>query len=202
MGGKQEGLPQDRTYGSSIPITLAMDKYADVLIAFEQNGRRLMPDHGFPVRAIIPGWVAGRSVKWLKEINVTAKPSENYYFFMDNRILPPHVDAELAKAEGWCYRPEYLYNEITINSAISYPRHGDIMVLNEGHYTLKGYGYSGGGRKVTRVELTFNDGDTWKLCEVDHPEERQSEAPANGRYWCWMFWEVCFRSFFFYGRDN
>lgn len=188
VGGTGEDLPQG-TYGSSIPISLAMDMYADVLIAFKHNGLDLTPDHGFPVRAIIPGWVAGRSVKWLQEINVTTESSQNYYFFNDNRILPPHVDAKLAKAEGWCQKPEYLYNEITINSAISYPYNGETMVLNDGKYTLKGYAYSGGGRRVNRVELSFDGGLTWRLCVLDHPEERHSVAPSNGRYWCWMFWE-------------
>jgi nitrate reductase (NAD(P)H) len=197
VGVESEGLPNG-TYGTSIPISLAMDMYGDVLIAYEQNGMRLMPDHGFPVRVVIPGWIGGRMVKWLEKIIVTDKPSENFYHFNDNRILPPHVDAELAKAEGWWYRPEYLFNELNINSAINYPNNGEVMTLNGGSYTIKGYAYSGGGRKVTRVELSFDGGKTWKLCELDYPEERHSHAPANGKYWCWMFWEYTVDKFEFF----
>lgn len=197
VGVQKEGLPNG-TYGTSIPISLAMDMYGDVLIAFEQNGMRLMPDHGFPLRVVIPGWIGGRMVKWLEAINVTDKPSENYYHFNDNRILPPHVDAELAKAEGWWYRPEYLFNELNINSAINYPNNGEIMPLNGGTYTVKGYAYSGGGRKVTRVELSFDGGLTWRLCDLDYPEERHSFAPSNGKYWCWMFWEYTVDKFEFF----
>jgi len=191
VGAKTEGLPNgDGTYGTSIPISNAMDAYGDVLIAWEQNGVRLHPDHGFPLRVVIPGWIGGRMVKWLEEIEVTADTSHNFYHFFDNRILPPHVDAELAKAEGWWYKPEYLFNELNINSAIVYPENNEIMKLTgAGQYTFKGYAYSGGGRKVTRVEISFDGGKSWSLCECSYPEEEASYAPSNGKYWCWMFWE-------------
>lgn len=196
---KAETLPNgDGTYGTSIDIATAMDPYGDVLIAWEQNGIRLAPDHGYPVRVVIPGWIGGRMVKWLEDIEVMDKPSDNYYHFFDNRILPPHVDAELAKAEGWWYKPEYLFNQLNINSAIVYPQNGEVMSLTgAGAYTIKGYAYSGGGRKVTRVEVSFDGGNTWELCKCDYPEERHSHAPANGKYWCWMLWELTVDKFKF-----
>jgi DMSO/TMAO reductase YedYZ molybdopterin-dependent catalytic subunit len=51
---------------------------------------------------IIPGYIGGRMVKWLNKIVVTSQESGNYYHFHDNRVLPSHVDAETAKAEGTC----------------------------------------------------------------------------------------------------
>jgi nitrate reductase (NAD(P)H) len=57
------------------------------------------------VRIIIPGFIGGRMVKWLSEITVTETESDNHYHFMDNRVLPPHVDEALATKEGallWC----------------------------------------------------------------------------------------------------
>ena len=78
-------------YGTSMTLSHAMDPTMDVMVAFEQNGKRLMPDHGYPVRIIIPGWIGWRSVKWLTKITVTEKESDNYYHFFDNRILPPQV---------------------------------------------------------------------------------------------------------------
>ena len=53
---------------------------------------------------LIPGFIGGRMVKWLSEVTVTEAESDNHYHFMDNRVLPPHVDEELAKKEG--ERPE------------------------------------------------------------------------------------------------
>lgn len=87
-------------YGTSLRKEIAMDPARDIILAYMQNGERLSPDHGFPVRMIIPGFIGGRMVKWLKRIIVTPQESDNYYHFKDNRVLPSHVDAELANAEG------------------------------------------------------------------------------------------------------
>lgn len=196
-GPEKEGLPNG-TYGTSIDIATALNPFGDVLIAYEQNGIKLHPDHGYPLRVVIPGWIGGRMVKWLETIEVTAAPSENYYHFFDNRILPTHVDAERAKSEGWWYRPEYLFNQLNINSAIVYPANGEQLTLTgAGVYTIKGYAYSGGGRKITRVEFSLDGGITWTLCKLDYPEERYSHAPKSGKYYCWMFWEYTIDKFMF-----
>uniref|UniRef100_A0A2P2JNM5 Nitrate reductase n=1 Tax=Rhizophora mucronata TaxID=61149 RepID=A0A2P2JNM5_RHIMU len=87
-------------YGTSIPKEYAMDPSRDIILAYMQNGALLSPDHGFPLRVIVPGIIGGRMVKWLKRIIVTTKESDSYYHYKDNRVLPSHVDAELANAEG------------------------------------------------------------------------------------------------------
>jgi nitrate reductase (NAD(P)H) len=87
-------------YGTSITRERALDPTMDVMLAYQQNGGPLLPDHGFPVRLIVPGCTAGRMVKWLKRIVVAPAESDNYYHYRDNRFLPSHVDAKLADAEG------------------------------------------------------------------------------------------------------
>ncbi|KAI5058878.1 hypothetical protein GOP47_0027048 [Adiantum capillus-veneris] len=188
----QETLPGGggSSYGTSISVEVAMNEASDLLIAYMQNGKLLEPDHGFPVRMIIPGHIGGRMVKWLRRIIVTSKESDNHYHYKDNRVLPSHVDAETANSEGWWYKPEYIINELNINSAISSPAHEEVIPINvntlQVPYTLKGYAYSGGGRKVIRVEVTIDDGQSWRLCRVFHPE-----TPTKyGKYWCWCFWEL------------
>ncbi|KAL3638775.1 Nitrate reductase [NADH] 1 [Castilleja foliolosa] len=175
-------------YATSLKMEVAMDKSRDIILAYMQNGERLSPDHGFPVRMIIPGFIGGRMVKWLKRIIVTTKESDNYYHFNDNRVLPSHVDAELANSEAWWYKPEYIINELNINSVITTPCHGEILLINSSTtqrpYTLRGYSYSGGGKKVTRVEVTMDGGETWQICQLDHPEKPNK----YGKYWCWCFW--------------
>ncbi|CAN6293513.1 unnamed protein product [Urochloa humidicola] len=165
-----------------------MDPTMDVILAYMQNGELLLPDHGFPVRVIVPGCTAGRMVKWLRRIVVTAAESDNYYHYRDNRVLPSHVDAELADAQAWWYKPEYVINEMNINSVITTPGHGDVLPINgaTSTYAVEGYAYSGGGKKVTRVEVTLDGGKTWLLCDVNHPEKPNK----YGRCWCWCFWSV------------
>jgi len=172
-------------YGTCMPIDLAMDPTADVIIAFEQNGQRLIPDHGYPVRMIIPGWIGGRMVKWMTKIIITEKESDNYYHFFDNRILPPQVDKEIADKDGWWYKPEYLFNELNLNSAMASPAHGEVLKLSKGKtYPMRGYAYSGGGKKLTRVEVSFDQAKTWELATLEH-------LPPNhaGKYWTWCHWK-------------
>ncbi|KAL5704237.1 hypothetical protein ACHQM5_022690 [Ranunculus cassubicifolius] len=177
-------------YGTSISKEVAMDPGRDIIVAYMQNGDLLLPDHGFPVRMIIPGCIGGRMVKWLSRIIVASKESENHYHYKDNRVLPSHVDAELANSEAWWYKPEYIINELNINSVITTPSHEEILPINAATtlrpYTLKGYAYSGGGKKVTRVEVTLDNGDSWLLCNLDHPEK----PSKYGKYWCWCFWSL------------
>jgi DMSO/TMAO reductase YedYZ molybdopterin-dependent catalytic subunit len=107
MKGPAKELPKgdDGSYGTSITYEQAMDPAMDVLVAWEQNGRRLDPDHGYPVRMIIPGYIGGRMIKWLAEITVGEKESDNFYHYKDNRLLPVQVDVERADREGWWFKP-------------------------------------------------------------------------------------------------
>nr|AGL39997.1 nitrite reductase [Pyrus calleryana]AGL39998.1 nitrite reductase [Pyrus calleryana] len=177
-------------YGTSLRKEVVMDPSRDIILAYMQNGEPLAPDHGFPVRVIIPGFIGGRMVKWLKRIVVTTSESDNYYHFKDNRVLPSHVDAELANAEAWWYKPECIINELNIDSVITTPCHEEILPINsyttQLPYTIKGYAYSGGGKKVTRVEITMDGGDTWHVCTLDH----QERPNKYGKYWCWCFWSL------------
>ncbi|KAK1591480.1 hypothetical protein Q3G72_008455 [Acer saccharum] len=177
-------------YGTSIKRDIAMDASRDIIIAYMQNGENLSPDHGFPVRMIIPGFIGGRMVKWLKRIIVTTEESKNYYHYKDNRVLPSQVDAKLADEKDWWIKPEYIINELNINSVITAPSHGEVLSINswrtQKFYILKGYAYSGGGKKVTRVEVTMDGGETWYVCTLDHPEK----CSKYGKYWCWCFWSV------------
>jgi len=202
-------------YGTSISIERALSDASDAMLAYQMNGDLLTPDHGFPLRLILPGCIGGRMVKWLKKMIITEKESDNYYHYFDNRVLPSHVDAELAHKEGWWYRPEYIINELNINSVITSPAHNEIISLNNSDvkstsigkmesmnriYTLKGYAYAGGNKKIIRVEISFDAGNTWILCNLTHPEESSLYQPiisknnAYGtfrqRYYCWCFWTL------------
>ena len=102
-------------------------------------------------------------------------------------MLPPHVDAELAMAEGWWYKPDYICNDLNVNSAIAVPDHDEELQLIKGQkFLCQGYAYTGGGRKITRVEVSLNSGALWRLATL-----KDNEKPnRHGKYWCWMFWEI------------
>lgn len=174
-------------YGTSIPLARAMNPMYDVLIAYQANGERLQPDHGFPVRLIIPGYIGGRMIKWLAEINVIPHETKNHYHYHDNRILPPHITAEESLSGGWWYKPEYIFNELNINSAMTQPDHNETVAITDvaNVYELAGYSYTGGGRKISRVEISVDGGTHWELCDI----ERKEKPTQYGMYWCWIWWK-------------
>ena len=179
----------DGRYGTSIPLAVVLDPTADVLLAWEHNGVPLAPDHGAPLRVIVPGYIGGRSVKWLSRIEVTKEPSRNHFHVHDNRILPPHVTQELADAEDWWHREQFVFNELNVNSVIAEPPHGarvELAPAGGGPQPLElcGYAYSGGGRPVTAVEVTFDGGDSWRLASLASPER----GTRYGRHWCAVQW--------------
>ncbi|GAB1201877.1 hypothetical protein APSETT445_000469 [Aspergillus pseudonomiae] len=75
-------------YGTSIKLNWAMDPNRGIMLAHKMNGESLLPDHGRPLRAVVPGQIGGRSVKWLKRLILTDAPSDNWYHINDNRVLP------------------------------------------------------------------------------------------------------------------
>nr|AGC97428.1 nitrate reductase [Dunaliella salina] len=187
--GPQGELPAgDGTYGTSIHMGKAMDPANDILIAYKQNGRWLNVDHGFPVRTIIPGVIGGRTIKWLCTITVQEQESSNHYHYMDNRVLPSHVDQELATKEGWWYKPDYIINDLNINSAIAHPWHDKVVMLKDGDqpYTVKGYAYAGGGHQIIRCEISLDGGNSWRLANI----RRFAEPNDYGKHWCWVHWDI------------
>ena len=72
----EEAEPPQR-YEVSIPVGKA--RKPEVLLAWEMNGEPLPPVHGAPLRAVVPGYIGARSVKWLERIELRAEPSAGYY---------------------------------------------------------------------------------------------------------------------------
>ncbi|TKA24887.1 Nitrate reductase [NADPH] [Salinomyces thailandicus] len=192
-------------YGTSVKLNWVLDPNRGMMLAHAMNGEKLRPDHGYPLRAVVPGQIGGRSVKWLKKIIVTAEPSDNWYHLWDNRVLPTMVSPEeSANDEKWWRDERYAIYDLSTNSAIAYPAHEEQLCLVAGpeKYRVKGYAYGGGGRRVTRVEVTLDKGKTWRLANIDYAEDRYREAGAQqvlggtlDMEWrescfCWCFWNL------------
>ncbi|KAI3622791.1 nitrate reductase [Moniliophthora roreri] len=190
-------------YGTSQRFSWASDKERGMLIAWAMNGLPLEPDHGFPVRIIIPGQIGGRSVKWLKSIEVSTAESQHHLHYFDNRILPIQLSPEQARAEKqWWYDSRYLINELSVNSAIVKPEHAEELRVTSQNdsYEVRGYAYSGGGRRITRVELSCDDGRTWSLADIAYPEDNYRKVAHQDEIYgtldlterdtcfCWCFW--------------
>ncbi|GAA6022863.1 hypothetical protein JCM11491_007022 [Sporobolomyces phaffii] len=201
-----EDLPNGK-YGTSQRLRWARLKEKGMLLAWAMNGEALEPDHGFPLRLVVPGQIGGRSVKWLKKIEVSDRESQHHLHFWDNKVLPTTLTAEQARGErDWWYDPRYIINDLNVNSAIARPAHDEKLVVRRdvvgATYKVEGYVYAGGGRRVTRVEVTLDEGANWMLANLTYPEDRYRELPFEGRVWgsldltdrdecfCWSFFSV------------
>jgi Mo-co oxidoreductase dimerisation domain len=93
--------------------------------------------------------------------------------YHDNRILPPHITAEESLTGNWWYKPEYIFNELNINSVIAKPDHNETLSVAKSidtNYEMVGYAYTGGGRKITRVEISTDAGVHWELATIERKE--------------------------------
>ena len=127
-------------FGVSIPMLKAMS--GDVLLASEMNGEPLLPEHGYPLRVIVPGYAGVRSAKWVSEVRVQDRPAESPIQTKDYKLFPPHV--EKGEAD---WNAGLTIDALPLNSAICEPARG--VKLKEGLVTLKGWatvlsGRSGG----------------------------------------------------------
>lgn len=161
-------------YGASIPIDKAIDRKGDVLLAYKMNGEELPPDHGYPLRVIVPGNVAARSVKWLSKIVISDEESQTQWQRRDYRNFGPNIIHP-----NWPLGTSI--QEMPITSAIT-GIHSDHSSPSKSPLTIEGYAYSGGGRRIIRVDISQDEGKSWDQAELINDEYQGSKA------WCWKRW--------------
>jgi sulfite oxidase len=156
-------------FACSIPLDKAVGR--EVLVAVEMNGLPLEPLHGAPLRAVVPGCIGARSVKWLREIRLRSAPSENYFQARAYRLFAPEITAENVVWENGV-----MLNETSVTSIITAPAAG--AVLPAGDVRIEGVALAGGGRRIERVEISTDGGSRWHVVRLD---------PAADR-WSWRLW--------------
>ena len=158
-------------FGVSIPIAKAMAP--EVLLALEMNGEALAPEHGFPLRVVVPGFAGVRSAKWLAEVNVQDQPSDAKPQARDYKLFPPQVREETAD-----WDKGITINEMPVNAAICEPE--PFADLRTGAVTLRGWAVAT-ARQVARVDVSTDGGRTWRQAELRH----DFTAP-----WSWTLWTL------------
>ncbi|MFF8592327.1 sulfite oxidase [Streptomyces sp. NPDC015220] len=158
-------------YGSSIPTAKALGP--EVLLAWAMNGGPLPRVHGGPLRALVPGWIGARSVKWLTHVTARAQPSGNYFQAVAYRVLPAEADPrQPGPADGISLGP------ITLNCDFLYPDDG--AHLPPGETGITGYALAGDDRTVARVDVSLDGGRSWRQAALDRPD-----SP-----WTWQHWRT------------
>ncbi len=130
-------------YTDTIPLEKAMQP--STLLAYEMNGAPLPDRHGYPLRAIVPGYFGEKHVKWLTRIEVTDANAKGFY-----------------ETQGW--GPDFI---VPVRSRIDVPDYWSSFSLGKltAPIELKGIAY-GGDRGISRIELSFDDGETWSDADI------------------------------------
>lgn len=163
-------------YGASIPLEKAIDPRGDVLLACEMNGEILPPDHGYPVRVIVPGNTGARSVKWVNRITLAEDESPSQWQQRDYKCFGPN---ETRDKIDWDKAPAI--QETPVQSAITAIRH-DKDASDLDSLVVEGYAFSGGGRRIIRVDVSVDDGQTWEQAQIE-PDQAQGH-----KAWSWSLW--------------
>jgi DMSO/TMAO reductase YedYZ molybdopterin-dependent catalytic subunit len=165
------GLPPSDTpvplfnYDKGLPMEKAL--HPDTILAWAQNGEALDHVHGAPVRLVVPGWPGNWSVKWVQRIDVLDKPAtcwyQTEYYYYSQAADDPERE---------------IITTLPVKSMITFPKDDD-PTLPRGRHVLRGFAWSGAGM-ITRVEVSVDDGKTWRAAHLEEPREK----------WLWARWSL------------
>jgi sulfane dehydrogenase subunit SoxC len=136
----------------SIPLTKAMD---DAMIALYQNGERINPSNGYPMRLLLPGYEGNMNVKWLRRIKLLEEPIMAQNETSRYTILMPN-----GKAWQFFFPQE-------VKSIITHPSPG-LRLKGPGFYEISGLAWSGHG-PIEKVEVSADGGKSWAPAALQAP---------------------------------
>ena len=134
----------------SVPLSKIMD---DAIVALYQNGERLRPANGYPMRLFLPGWEGNASVKWLRALHITDQPA------MSKEETSKYTDLQ---DDGSVHQFTFTMG---VKSTITSPSPG-LSLHEHGPYQISGLAWSGAGR-IARVEVSADGGQSWADALLD-----------------------------------
>jgi DMSO/TMAO reductase YedYZ molybdopterin-dependent catalytic subunit len=151
----------------SIPVEKATDP--DTLIALRMNGASLTKHHGFPARALVPGWIGAASCKWLAEIKVLDKEFEGNFmspgYRMPNNPLKP--------GEGLKVEDSHPVTALNVKSMITRPCAGATV---KSRLTVQGVAWAGEA-DIAKVEISFDSGKSWQPAKLGKDKSHYAWRP-------------------------
>jgi DMSO/TMAO reductase YedYZ molybdopterin-dependent catalytic subunit len=161
--GVERGVEQDYARG----LSMAEATRPDVLLAYEMNGAPLPPQHGFPLRAVVPGWYGMTSVKWLRSITVMDTPYDGFQ-----------------NAVAYRYKRDFddtgdPVTRIAVRALMIPPGFPDFgsrgRIVEAGRVVLTGRAWSGRG-VVNKVEVSYDGGEAWSDADLEPAWNAQGMA--------------------------
>ena len=137
----------------SVPLSKALD---DAIIVYAQNGERLRPEQGYPVRLLLPGFEGNMCVKWLRRLEVGDQPWHSREETSKYSDLMPN-----GKARQFTFMME-------AKSVITRPSGGQQLTGGPGFYEISGLAWTGHGR-IKKVEVSTDGGGSWRDAQLQDP---------------------------------
>ena len=153
-------------YARSLPLDAAL--HPDTLLVWEMNGAPLPRQHGYPLRLVVPDWYGMASVKWLKQISFLTAPFEGF-FQVDDYVYVGEAGIEDGAP----------VTTMRVRALILDPAQGSTHSPSEVRFT--GIAWSGGG-SIAMVEISFDQGDTWREVELNSPS-----SPYSAQRWSYLW---------------
>ncbi len=136
----------------SVPLEKALD---DTIVALYQNGERIRPEQGYPMRLVVPGFEGNTNVKWLRRIKVTDQPTHTRDETSKyTELLPDGKSLQFTFTMG-------------VKSIITRPATG-LTMQGPGLYEVSGLAWSGHG-KIKKVEVSADSGESWADAQLVEP---------------------------------
>lgn len=136
----------------SIPVAKAMD---DAILVYAQNGERLRPEQGYPLRLLLPGYEGSTCIKWLRRLKLGNQP------FQTREETSKYTDLE---PDGKAVQFNFI---MEVKSVITRPSPG-FQLKQTGFHEISGIAWSGNGR-ITKVEVSVDEGATWTEAALQDP---------------------------------
>ncbi len=147
--GADFGYDSGHKHNFARSLTLSQIRNLDPLLVYEMNGQPLLPQHGAPVRLIVPGWYGMASVKWLKSITALSQPFDGYQQIGTYRFR--QTRDEIGEP----------ITEMRVKSLMKPPGIPDWTtrkrLVRTGHNLLVGRAWSGGGKEIIKVEVLIKN---------------------------------------------
>jgi sulfane dehydrogenase subunit SoxC len=136
----------------SVPVAKLMD---DAIVALWQNGEPIRPEHGYPLRLIVPGWEGVLNVKWLRRLHLVERP-----------VMARNETARYTELQPDGRARQFSF-VMEVKSLITAPSHGQ-RLGGPGVVQIRGLAWSGRGR-IRRVEVSADGGRHWKPAALQEP---------------------------------
>ena len=156
----------------SIPIDKALEE--NTLIATHMNGAALTVAHGFPARALVPGWIGSASIKWLQEIVVLEREFKGAYMDPGYRVpasqATDHIEPD---------KPTQPLTSLRLKSVIAFPNEDSSTVRGNETFKIRGAAWAG-EKRISAVEVSTDAGLHWEPAKLNRDHAK----------YAWRLWEL------------